>query len=97
MMLKTNGLQSLNLILNFSKKKKSLSNWDNKNKRKKLEMNLINKFNKKIFKRDKNKMKNFNTANYKNCKWETLMKEKNKRKMKEEKRFFTKRNQGINN
>ena len=49
-------------------------------------------------------MKNFNTGffiyelvNCKNYRWETLMIEKNKRKMKEEKKSYMKRNPEINN
>jgi len=60
-------------------------------------MNLTNKFSKKNFKRDKSKMKNFNTVNCKNYRCETLMIEKSKRKMKEEKKSYMKRNLEINN
>lgn len=52
-----NGPLLLNLILNFSKNKSSLKEWENKNLKRKLKSSLINKWRKKEEKK-KEKKKN---------------------------------------
>lgn len=74
-----NGLLWSSLILNCSKKKKSLKRWEKNSSRKRLKKNSISKWNKKRERKTANKEKTKSISNFNNNRPNFTMKDKKKK------------------